>query len=78
MISPPVVPLPPGVSIAPPAPPPLPDNLTLCCKLVQFNIPIPPIPLPPLIIPGLSEVIANFIKGVTAYIDSLPLICPKE
>lgn len=78
MISPPIIPLPGGTTISPPSPPPLPGDKTLCCKLISFNIPIPPIPLPPLVIPGVSEAIALFLKGITDYLDSLPMVCPKE
>jgi hypothetical protein len=51
--------------------------VTLCCKAIHFNIPIPPLPLPTVVV-GLSAAISTFLNGITAYLDSLPLICPKE
>lgn len=77
MVSPPIIPLPGGVSITPPSPPPLPGDLSMCCKAIHFAVPIPPIPLPTVVV-GLSTAISTFLNGITAYLDSLPLICPKE
>jgi hypothetical protein len=39
--------LPDGITITPPALPPIDFQLELCCKIPRVHIPIPPIPLPP-------------------------------
>ncbi len=77
MINPPVTDLPSGTTITPPSPPPLPGDVTLCCKALHLPTFPPLIPLP-IALPGLSEVISAFLAGITKYIDSLPIVCPKE
>lgn len=78
----PVVPLPilpAPYSIAPPALPPLPDStLDFCCRQVGFTIP----PLPPIFPPGVTvafpAILNAMLAAVEAYLDALPLTCPKE
>ncbi len=76
----PPIPLPPGFSVAPPSLPPIPDiDLQNCCKNIAFSLPPIPLPLPPLVVnPAFIAALTNAMAIVQAYLDSLPLFCPKE
>lgn len=78
----PPIPLPPipfPLSLTPPDLPPLPFPLGICCQVVQFTLVPPPIPLPPFILnPAFVAGLTAAIKSVQAYIDAIPLTCPKE
>jgi hypothetical protein len=68
-----------GLSLEPPALPSVNFSGELCCKIVAFTIPLPPIPLPPLVLnAGVSAAIAAAFSAVQAYLDALPLDCPLE
>jgi len=77
--------LPGGLSLDPPElPPPPGGNFSLlCCKLLQFEIPAPPISLPPLTISSataaaVATAIKNAMTAMQNFIDNIPLECPKE
>jgi hypothetical protein len=68
-----------GLNIEPPTLPSFSGDLRLCCKILQFDIVPPPIPLPPLVFNAAVTVsLTAAIAAVQAYIDALPLDCPKE
>jgi len=50
----------------------------LCCKILSFEVAIAPIPLPPLVITAAAPGLQIAIAAVQAYIDALPLRCPRE
>lgn len=74
--------LPAPLSLTPPAPPTvsIDANLPFCCKVASlagsFSIPIP---IPPLVLnPAVIAIINAALGAVDAYLDALPLSCPKE
>ncbi len=70
--------LPDGITIAPTFPT-FSFDPTLCCKILQLPLTIPPIAIPPFLLnTGVNTVIANAVKAVQDYIDQLPHDCPKE
>ena len=79
------------VSVQLPAVPSLPDpftfgvdppsfsgDLAVCCKILAFSITPPPIALGAPLLAPINAAIEAFVAGVEAYIDALPLECPKE
>lgn len=75
----PVLPsLPLGITLEPPLPP-LPEDVTLCCKLAEFPAVSPPLPFPVGVAnPALAQVVTTVMNSVKQYIDDLPLRCPKD
>lgn len=54
-------------------------DAAMCCKIIPFAAATPPIPLPPLTLnPAVNAIITENIALVQAFLDSLPLECPKE
>ncbi len=75
----PVPELPAPLTIAPPATPDPGFDAALCCKILQFTVPAPPVPLPPLVVNGpTSAIIKAALAAVQAYIDAIPVKCPRE
>lgn len=71
--------LPAGFSLTPPAPFPLPYAAGICCQTINFTTGAPPLPLPPLIVnPAFIIALTHAISVAQAYIDALPVTCPKE
>ena len=67
------------ITIAPPATPDPGFAADLCCKILQFSIPTPPIPLPVGVVnPATSAIIKSNLAIVMAYIDAIPVNCPRE
>ena len=74
----PVPELPAGISIAPTFPS-QDFDASLCCKILNIPITVPPIPIPPLLLnPAVNTAIATAIKGIQDYLDKLQHDCPKE
>jgi len=67
-----------GLSLEPPALPGFSGDLTLCCKLLAFEIPPPPIQLPPLVINAAFPILSSVFAAVNSYLDQLSFECPKE
>lgn len=77
---------------APPAPPALPDGISLtptlpspdfdpelCCKLLPFDVPSAPIPLPPAVWnSGVAAAVDAILASVQAFLDAASFNCPKE
>lgn len=78
----PVIPqpvLPSGFNLNPPAPFPLPYPTGICCQTVNFGIGGPPLPLPPFVVNvAFIAALTAAIAVAQAYIDAIPLTCPKE
>ena len=78
----PVIPkptLPSGITIPVPSLGSLPDIPAFCCTLSPVSTPKAPIALNALVInPAILEAMAKAVDGVLAYLDSLPLECPRE
>lgn len=73
----PVLPFP--FSLAPPPLPDLPFELGICCQVVAFSTVPPPLPLPPFIVnPAFVAALHQAIGVAQAYLDAIPLQCPKE
>ena len=71
--------LPGGITLAPPETPDPGFSADLCCKILQFTVPTPPIPLPPLVVnPATSAIIKTTMAAVQAYLDAIPVKCPRE
>lgn len=71
--------LPAGFSISPPSPYPLPYPPGICCQVIGFPIPTPPITLPPFIVNSTFIAALNAAMSVVkTYTDAIPLKCPKE
>lgn len=70
--------LPDGITLEPE----LPDLIgspELCCKLTSFPFVTPPLPAPVGIVnPALAQLIAGAMTSLKAYVDALPLRCPKD
>lgn len=67
------------LTIAPPETPDPGFSADLCCKILAFTIPTPPIPLPPgTVNPATAALITSNLAAVQAYLDALPLKCPRE
>lgn len=73
----PPVPTPPAFAISPPAPPDFP-GVNLCCKLLAFGVPVPPVSLGVAVPPAALAAINTALETVEAYLDALPLECPRE
>lgn len=78
----PVIPqpvLPSGFSLNPPDPFPLPYPLGVCCQTITFPAVLPPIPLPPFTVNlAFIAAVTAGIRVAQAYLDAIPLTCPKE
>lgn len=78
----PVIPfpvLPAGFSLDAPALPPLPAISEICCVVLPFTVPAPPLPLPPFVVN--FAFVAALTAAITVaqnYLDAIPLTCPKE
>lgn len=61
------------------APPPLPPfpGVNLCCKLLAFPVPVPPISIG-IQTPAVLATINTAMQALRAYFDALPLNCPRE
>jgi hypothetical protein len=75
--------LPAGLTISPPAPPPLPGGQIIpegaCCKLPALNIPpVPRPPIPPAVLGAAMATLNGFIDQVVDYLNNLPIDCPIE
>jgi len=71
--------LPAGFSITPPDPYPKPYPPGICCQVIGFPVPSPPLPLPPFVVnPAFIAALTAAMKTVQAYVDAIPLKCPKE
>jgi hypothetical protein len=71
--------LPGGITLTPPETPDPGFSADLCCKILQFAIPTPPIPLPPGVVnAGTAAIIKTTLASVQAYLDALPVSCPRE
>lgn len=75
-VDPPVLPGP--YTIAPPALPPIPVDLTLCCKLVAFSTPPGTLPLPAGTSAVFNAIMTAMFGALLPYFDAIPLTCPKE
>lgn len=68
-----------GLSIEPPALPSFSGSIDLCCKILQFNIVLPPIPLPPLVFnASTAALMSAATQAIQEFIDQIPLDCPLE
>ena len=68
-----------GLSLAPPQLIEPSFDLTLCCKILSFTVPIPPIPLPPLVVnAGTAAILGQVTEAINAFLDQLTFECPKE
>ena len=71
--------LPGGITLTPPAPPATEFDADLCCKLLPFAVQPPPLPLPPGVVnAGTAAIIKTTLASVQAYLDALPVSCPRE
>lgn len=70
--------LPDGISLTPTIPIPNFDP-ALCCKIVQLPTPpaLPPLP-PGVFNPAVAAAVEALLASVLAYLDGLPVNCPKE
>ena len=70
--------LPAGFTIPIPTLLPITLDLTFCCKVASFTIPLP-ITLPAATIqPAFILAINAALDTIEAYVDALPLKCPRE
>ncbi len=70
--------LPSGFSVEAPGLPEFSGDIALCCKLVHYNFEFP-ITLGPLVINSTLLIAINAaIDTVQAYLDALPLDCPRD
>lgn len=53
-------------------------DATLCCKLLQFELGLPPIDLGISLSLPIFAAVNAALGAVQAYIDALPLECPKQ
>lgn len=68
-----------GLSLTPPQFVDPEFNLELCCKILQFQIPLPPIPLPPLVVNASTGALLGQVVGaINSFLDQLAFECPKE
>ena len=63
-----------------PLPPIPPVNIAIpCCILPPLRIPQIPLPLPPLVVnPAVVTTIRTALAAAQAYLDALPLDCPRS
>lgn len=72
-------PLPAGFGFSPPDPFPLPYPNDICCQTIPFPAVAPPLPLPSFILNlAFIAAVTAGIGVAQAYMDSIPLTCPKE
>lgn len=74
----PVPSLPLPFSVKPPVPPIPKLDANLCCKLPPLPIPTPPIKIPSAVMTGVLPLLQSALAAVNAYLDKLPLKCPRE
>ncbi len=67
-----------GLSLAPPALPPLSLDANICCKLFDVSIPSIPLPIDPILIAAALPALDGVLAAIQEYIDLLPLDCPLE
>lgn len=55
-------------------------DASLCCKVPPVSTPAIPNPIPPLALnaDGIITIIDTALNEIEAYVDKLPLSCPKE
>jgi hypothetical protein len=54
-------------------------QLDVCCQAINLGEPNIPIPLPPLVLnTGVIQLMNKGIAVVRAYLDALPIDCPRE
>lgn len=53
-------------------------DVKLCCKIFQLPIGLPPIPLGISVSLPLIAALNSCIGIVNAYLDAIPLLCPRE
>lgn len=60
--------------------PPIELDVTLCCRILQLSIPPQALPLsiPPEITQAISAALAYADATIQAYLDLIPLECPRE
>jgi hypothetical protein len=68
-----------GLSIDPPNLGTFSGDLALCCKVLPFSVPLPPVPLPPLVVNGsVTALIATAFATIQTYLDALSVDCSLE
>lgn len=71
--------LPSPLSLTPPSPPPINVSLQLCCKKPILAASTPPVPFAAAILnPTVIAIINAQLALAEAYIDNLPIKCPRE